>query len=247
MGIRPLASGGPIAFGARDGHGMSLRAAGPVVSARGVVKSYGSGRAAQRVLDDVNVAVQGGELLAVVGRSGSGKSTLLHLLGGLDRVDAGSITVAGVRLEEQSQSGLTALRRSQVGFVFQSFHLLPELSGLENVLLPARLAGAGAGAEARVRDLLASLELDGAASRLPDTLSGGEQQRIAIARALVNDPALVLADEPTGNLDAESAALVLGLLRRIAGGSRAVVLATHDAEATAQADRVLELRDGRLV
>jgi len=218
----------------------------PVVAARGVVKSFGSGRAARRVLDHVDLEVRPGELVAVVGRSGSGKSTLLHLMAGLDRLDAGSITVAGIRLEQQSQAGLTELRRSRIGFVFQSFHLLPELSGYENVLLAARLARRGAGATARARELIASLGLDGAASRLPGTLSGGEQQRLAIARALVNGPALVLADEPTGNLDAESGATVLGLLRGIADGERAVVLATHDAEATARADRVLELRDGRL-
>jgi len=219
----------------------------PVVAARGVVKSFGSGRATRRVLDEVDLDVPPGELVAVIGRSGSGKSTLLHLMAGLDRLDAGSITVAGIPLERQSQSGLTELRRSRIGFVFQSFHLLPELSGYENVLLAARLARRGAGAPARARALIESLGLDGAAARLPGTLSGGEQQRLAIARALVNDPALVLADEPTGNLDAESGAAVLGLLRRIADGERAVVLATHDAEATALADRVLELRDGRLV
>ncbi|MEJ7790625.1 MAG: ABC transporter ATP-binding protein [Gaiellaceae bacterium] len=218
-----------------------------VVEARSVVKSYGAGRAERRVLDGVDLHVAPGELVAVVGRSGSGKSTLLHLLGGLDRADGGTITVAGVKLEAQSQKGLTALRRTSIGFVFQSFHLLPELSGLENVLLPARLAGGGARAGLRTRELIATLGLADAAERLPDTLSGGEQQRLAIARALVNEPALVLADEPTGNLDGESAAVVLDLLRRIADGGRAVVLVTHDREATAQADRVIELREGRVV
>ncbi len=199
------------------------------------------------MLDGVDLHAAPGELVAVVGRSGSGKSTLLHLLGGLDRADGGTITVAGVKLEAQSQKGLTALRRTSIGFVFQSFHLLPELSGLENVLLPARLAGGGARAVLRTRELIATLGLADAAERLPDTLSGGEQQRLAIARALVNEPALVLADEPTGNLDGESAAVVLDLLRRIADGGRAVVLVTHDREATAQADRVIELREGRVV
>ena len=199
------------------------------------------------MLDGVDLHAAPGELVAVVGRSGSGKSTLLHLLGGLDRADGGTITVAGVKLEAQSQKGLTALRRTSIGFVFQSFHLLPELSGLENVLLPARLAGGGARAGLRTRELIATLGLADAAERLPDTLSGGEQQRLAIARALVNEPALVLADEPTGNLDGESAAVVLDLLRRIADGGRAVVLVTHDREATAQADRVIELREGRVV
>jgi len=216
-----------------------------IASARDLVKAYGKGRAARRVLDGASIDVARGELVAVLGRSGSGKSTLLHLLGGLDRPDAGTIEVAGVHLEREGEAGLTALRRRHVGFVFQSFHLLPELTGMENVLLPARLAGDGAAAAARAHELIGSLELSEAAGRLPDTLSGGEQQRIAIARALVNDPSLVLADEPTGNLDAESATLVLLLLRELARGERAVVLVTHDREAARHADRVLELREGR--
>jgi len=141
---------------------------------------------------------------------------------------------------------LTALRRGSIGFVFQSFHLLPELSGFENMLSPARLAGNGPRAAARARELIASLGLTQVAQRLPDTLSGGEQ-RLAIGRAFVNEPVLVLADEPTGNLDAESAAVVLELSRGIAAGARAVVLVTHDREATARADQVIELRDGRVV
>jgi ABC-type lipoprotein export system ATPase subunit len=200
-----------------------------------------------RVLDGVDFVVDPGELVAVVGRSGSGKSTLLHLLGGLDSPDAGTIEVAGVALERQSERSLTALRRRFVGFVFQSFHLLPELTGLENVLLPARLAGDGAHAASRARELLGELELGDAAARLPGELSGGEQQRIAIARALVNDAPLILADEPTGNLDGASRDAVLGLLRRVASGRRAVVLVTHDREAASLADRVLDLRAGRLV
>ena len=217
-----------------------------IASARDLVKTYGTGRAARRVLDGVSIDVGRGELVAVLGRSGSGKSTLLHLLGGLDRPDAGTIQVAGVRLEREGEAGLTALRRRHVGFVFQAFHLMPELTGIENVLLPARLAGNGTAAAARVHELIGLLELREAADRLPDALSGGEQQRIALAQALVNDPSLVLADEPTGNLDAESAALVLRLLREVARGERAVVLVTHDREAARHADRVLELREGKL-
>ena len=217
-----------------------------VVRARGLVKTYGEGRGAVRVLDGADLEVERGELVAVVGRSGSGKSTLLHLLGGLDRADAGTLEVAGKRLERLSERGLTAVRRHHVGFVFQSFHLLPELSGVENVLLPARLARDGLEAAPRARDLLERLGLTPVARRLPTTLSGGERQRLAIARALVNDPALVLADEPTGNLDDESGAAVLEVLRRVAEGERAVVLVTHDRAATALADRVLTLRDGRL-
>jgi ABC-type lipoprotein export system ATPase subunit len=217
-----------------------------LVRARGLVKSYGQGRTAVRVLDGADLDVAHGEFVAVVGRSGSGKSTLLHLLGGLDRADAGTIEVAGSRLHELDERGLTAVRRRDVGFVFQAFHLLPELSGIENVLLPAQLARDGIEAAPRARELLRRLGLSDVARRLPTTLSGGEQQRLAIARALVNDPALVLADEPTGNLDEESGAAVLDLLRRAADTGHAVVLVTHDRAATALADRVLRLQDGRL-
>ena len=215
-----------------------------LVAARGLVKRFGSGSAERRVLDGADLDVAAGELVAVLGRSGSGKSTLLHLIGGMDRADAGSVEVAGVRLEDQDERGLTEFRRDQVGFVFQFFHLIPELTGEENVLMPARLTGAGS--IARGRELLARLDLDGAAARLPHTLSGGEQQRIAIARALVNGARLVLADEPTGNLDAETGRQVLGLLRELAADDRSVLLVTHDSEAAAIADRVLVLEDGRL-
>jgi ABC-type lipoprotein export system ATPase subunit len=182
----------------------------------------------------------------VIGRSGSGKSTLLHLLGGLDRPDAGEIAVAGVRIDRCSETELIDVRRRLVGFVFQFFHLLPELTGAENVLLPARLAGDGPLAEQRARELIERLGVTDAAERLPGVLSGGEQQRLAVARAMVNEPRLILADEPTGNLDEQSGHEVLRVLREIARGSRAVVLVTHDTEAAALADRVLHLVDGRL-
>ncbi len=217
-----------------------------IVSARGLVKSYGRGRAARRVLDGADLDVDAGELVAVVGRSGSGKSTLLHLIGALDRPQAGTISVAGERVDGRPERELTLLRRRSVGFVFQFFHLIPELTGAENVLLPARLPGAPATAPQRGRELIARLDLEELAGRLPHELSGGEQQRLAVARALVHDPPLVLADEPTGNLDAESGAAVLGLLRAAAAQGRAVVIVTHDEAATASADRVLRLRDGRL-
>jgi ABC-type lipoprotein export system ATPase subunit len=219
---------------------------GPVVRARGLEKTYGRGRAAVKVLDGADLDVAAGELVAVFGRSGSGKSTLLHLLGGLDAADAGTIEVAGTRLETAREAELVELRRQKVGFVFQAFHLLPELTGFENVLLPARLVRDRNGAVDRARELVRRLDLREHARRLPDTLSGGEQQRLAIVRALVNDPALVLADEPTGNLDAESGAAVLALLRRVADDGRAVVLVTHEREAAALADRVLHLRAGCL-
>jgi ABC-type lipoprotein export system ATPase subunit len=218
-----------------------------VVRARGLVKAFGEGRAARRVLDGADLDVEPGEVVAVLGRSGSGKSTLLHLLGGLDRADAGTIEVSGEDVTGASEAELSVLRRRHFGFVFQFFHLLPELTGEANVLLAGRVRGAHPGATERGRALIDRLGLAPVAGSLPSTLSGGEQQRFAIARALVNDPALVLADEPTGNLDVEAGAEVLRLLRAGAADGRAVVLVTHEPAAAAIADRVLTLRDGRLV
>jgi ABC-type lipoprotein export system ATPase subunit len=217
----------------------------PVLEARGITKTVGSGRGARRVLGGVSLEVEAGEVVAVLGRSGSGKSTLLHLLGGLDRPDAGQIVLAGQELTRQQPRALARSRLRHVGFVFQSFHLVDELSGEENVLLPARLPGARRGGEPRARRLIAELGLAGIADRRPHELSGGEQQRFAIARALVNDPELVLADEPTGNLDQDNGAIVLELLRGLT--DRAVVIVTHEPEAAAIADRVLHLNDGGLI
>jgi ABC-type lipoprotein export system ATPase subunit len=228
-------------------YGSPKPMAASLVSARGLVKTYGSGRAARRVLDGASLDVAAGEIVAVTGRSGSGKSTLLHLLGALDRAEAGEIEIAGERVDGRRERELTRLRRRRLGFVFQFFHLVPELTGAENVLLPARLPGAGAGAADRAQELIVRLGLEDAARRLPHELSGGEQQRLAVARALVNDPPVLLADEPTGNLDAASAGLVLDLLRQAAGDGRAVVIVTHEPAVTATADRVLHLRDGCLV
>jgi len=192
----------------------------------------------------VSLEVDAAEVIAVLGRSGSGKSTLLHLLGGLDRPDAGTIMLAGQNITEQRPRALARTRLRHVGFVFQSFQLIEELSGEENVLLPARLPGALRGGEQRARRLIDELGLTEIASRRPHELSGGEQQRLAIARALVNDPEVVLADEPTGNLDTDTGATVLALLRNLT--RRAVVIVTHEPEAAGIADRVLHLRDGRL-
>jgi ABC-type lipoprotein export system ATPase subunit len=183
----------------------------------------------------------------VLGRSGSGKSTLLHVLGGLDRAEAGEIEVAGERVDGASERRLAALRVRRIGFVFQFFHLLPELSGEANVRLAARVRGAHPHAGVRASELLERLGLREVADLAPSRLSGGEQQRFAIARALVNDPAVVLADEPTGNLDDASGHEVLRLLRETADEGRAVVLVTHDDAASAAADRVMRLVDGRLV
>jgi ABC-type lipoprotein export system ATPase subunit len=218
-----------------------------VLQARGLVKVHGAGRAERRILDGVDLDVRGGELVAIVGRSGSGKSTLLQVLGGLDRADAGSVAVAGRPVAPRvSERALSAVRRDEIGFVFQFFHLLPELDGEANVVLPATLPGAAPGGAERGRALIARLGLRDVAGLRPHQLSGGEQQRFALARALVGDPSLVLADEPIGNLDAAAGDVVLDLLRAIADEGRAVVMVTHQAEATARADRVLRLQDGRL-
>jgi ABC-type lipoprotein export system ATPase subunit len=216
------------------------------IEASGLVKVHARGAAARRVLDGVDLEVAPGELVAIEGRSGSGKSTLLHLLGALDRPDRGSIVLAGQRVDGRPERELTMLRRRLVGFVFQFFHLVGELTGEENVLLPARLPGTPPDPARRARRLIERLGLQEAAGRLPHELSGGEQQRVAIARALVNEPAVVLADEPTGNLDAASAHEVRAVLRAIADEGRAVVVVTHEADSTAIADRVLRLVDGRL-
>src|SRR3954447_11037511 len=218
-----------------------------IVRAAGLVKTFGEGRAARVILDGAALEVQAGELVAVLGRSGSGKSTLLHVLGGLDRAEAGTIEVAGERVTGASERRLSALRSRRIGFVFQFFHLLPELSGEANVLLASRVRGARPDAAERGRELVDRLGLRDVAGSLPHHLSGGEQQRFAIARALVNDPAVLLADEPTGNLDVEAGAEVLRLLRAGADEGRAVVMVTHEAGATDMADRVLTLREGRLV
>jgi ABC-type lipoprotein export system ATPase subunit len=225
----------------------SYRVALMVLEVVGLRKAVGRDRAARRLLVDVELEVDAGELVAVLGRSGSGKSTLLHLIGGLDRPDGGSIAVAGEQLVGASDPALTRIRLHNIGFVFQSYALVEELTGEENVLLPARLPGAPAGGRRRARRLIGELGLEGVIGHLPHELSGGEQQRFAIARALVNDPALVLADEPTGNLDVAAAADVLGLLRAMAQRGRAVVMVTHEPEAASVADRVLHLVDGRLV
>jgi ABC-type lipoprotein export system ATPase subunit len=216
-----------------------------VLRADRLTKTVGAGRAARRVLDDVSLSVEADEVVAILGRSGSGKSTLLHLLGGLDSPDSGEITLGDARLTGRSARALARIRLRHIGFVFQQFQLIEELSGAENVLMPTRLPGAPTGGARRAARLIEELGLTAVADHLPHELSGGEQQRFAFARALVNGPKVVLADEPTGSLDAENGAAVLELLRGLTG--RAVVIVTHEPDAAAIADRVLQLREGRLV
>ena len=215
-----------------------------VLKASGLAKRVGSGRASRRLFEGVGLSVEAGEVVAILGRSGSGKSTLLHLLGALDQPDSGSIRVAGKELVGRRSAALSRIRLRHIGFVFQQFQLIDELTGLENVLLAARLPGAPPGGTRRARELIDTLGLTAVATHLPHELSGGEQQRFAIARALVNDPELVLADEPTGSLDAENGAAVLDILRDLS--DRAVVIVTHEPDAASIADRVLFLRQGQL-
>ncbi len=197
-------------------------------------------------LRDVSIEVSRGEFLALVGRSGCGKSTFLNLAGGMDFPTSGTVEINDKSTTGMSDAELTATRRSDIGFVFQFFQLLPTLTAVENVELPLQLAGDGR-ARARALEVLELVEMGALGDRQPHQLSGGEKQRIAIARALIHSPAIVLADEPIGNLDSESAAIVMRLLQRIAQELQTtVIMATHSLESTAVADRVLALRDGRL-
>jgi putative ABC transport system ATP-binding protein len=217
-----------------------------VLSIRALAKSY-AGPRSRTVFRDVNLELNPGDYVAVMGESGIGKSTLLNLAAGLDRADAGTVVLDGVDLTTQDDDALTVLRRRAMGFVFQAFHILPYLTAAQNVALPLSLLGiTGGAAEARVAAMLESVGLSDRGAALPRELSGGELQRIAIARALVHRPRLVLIDEPTGNLDPESAEQVLALLRaRIKDNAAAGILVTHSRSAAATADRILVLtRDG---
>jgi len=224
-------------------------ATAPVFRARGLVKRYAMGESIVEALRGVDLEVGAGEVVAVAGPSGSGKSTLLHLLGTLDEPDAGSLEVAGTAVAAMDERARTLFRRLRLGFVFQTFNLLPVLSAEENVELPLWLAGVG-GRErrARARAALAEVGLGGRVGHRPDQLSGGERQRVAIARALVHRPLAVLADEPTGNLDSETAVAVMDLLTALNRSSgTAFVVCTHDPALIARAPRRVFLRDGRVV
>ncbi|HJO02395.1 MAG TPA: ABC transporter ATP-binding protein [Acidobacteriota bacterium] len=219
-----------------------------MVVLRDLVKDYGEAGVVHRILDGVSTRVGHGEFVVVLGRSGSGKSTLLNLIAGMDQPTRGEVHVDGARIDTLSERERTLFRRRRVGFVFQFFNLLPTLTVEENLLLPLELCGIlDARTRKAARELLADVGLADRTEGFPDRLSGGEQQRLAIARALVHEPELLLADEPTGNLDIETGAEVLVLLDRLVRQrGRTLIMATHSREIAATADRVLQIRDGQL-
>jgi putative ABC transport system ATP-binding protein len=220
----------------------------PIIDIAGVTRVYRSGRLEVPALRGIDLAVEPGEFLAIVGPSGSGKTTLMNILGCLDRPTAGSYRLTGVHIASLTDDGLARLRSRTIGFVFQSYNLLPRTSALENVATPLLYHGIGRRERAaRARTALERLGLGDRLDHEPTELSGGQQQRVASARALVTEPALILADEPTGNLDTASGAEVLGLLRELNAAGRTIVLITHDAEVAVAASRAVHVRDGRLV
>ncbi len=219
----------------------------PIISLERVSRVYDMGRVAVPALDDVSLGVEPGEFVAIVGPSGSGKSTMMNILGCLDRPTHGVYRLAGTAVAELDDDGLARLRSRSIGFIFQSYNLLPRTTALDNVAAP--LLYQGVGRAERVRRARAALERLGLGDRVdhePTELSGGQQQRVAVARALVTEPALILADEPTGNLDSHAGAEVITLLRELHRAGRTIVLITHDADVAASADRQVHLLDGRI-
>jgi putative ABC transport system ATP-binding protein len=219
-----------------------------VLGARGLRKHYGQGEGLVRAVDGVDLDVASGETVAVMGPSGCGKSTLLHLLGGLDRPSGGEVWLSGRRIDQTGERALARMRRTDVGFVFQAFHLMDELTAVENVELPALLAGRSPrAARRRAVKLLEGVGLADRPRFLPSALSGGQRQRVAIARALANEPLVVFADEPTGNLDSAATMDVLRLFESLHEGGQTLVIVTHDERIAATADRLISMRDGVFV
>lgn len=220
-----------------------------LIQTHSLTKTYGSGESAVTALDNIHLHVNAGEFVAIMGPSGCGKSTLLHLIGGLDKPSSGQVIFDSVPLTERNDDDLTALRRRKMGFVFQFFNLIPVLSAIENAALPLTLDG-GKPTQAREKavEWLTRFGLGDRLASRPDQLSGGQQQRVAIARALVADPALILADEPTGNLDTRSGDEIASLLRSVSKDyGRTVLMVTHDPRIAAYADRIVFLKDGKMI
>jgi putative ABC transport system ATP-binding protein len=218
-----------------------------VLKTEGLTKHYGAGNNMVRALDGVDITVQSGEFVAVVGTSGSGKSTLLHMLGGLDRPTSGRVHVAGNDIFGMDDDALTIFRRRKIGFIFQNYNLIPILNVYENIILPVGLDGGAADAE-YIADIISALGLLDKKMSLPNNLSGGQQQRVAIARALSTKPAIILADEPTGNLDSKTGAEVVLLLKMMSERFRqTVVIITHNEEIAQTSDRIIRIEDGKVV
>lgn len=216
--------------------------------ATGLTKTHGQGQSRVRAVDEIDLEVPQGQTLAVMGPSGCGKSTLLHLLGALERPTDGQVWIAGRRIDTLSERALARMRRRSVGFIFQAFHLVEELTAAENVELPALLAGRSRRqAGRRAAQLLERVGLGDRARHLPSQLSGGQRQRVAVARALANDPLVVLADEPTGNLDSTAALDVLRIFQELRAAGQTLVIVTHDERVAATADRLISMRDGMFV
>ena len=224
--------------------GLQRHFRGDGVPVRAVAHAFGDVRA----VDGVDLVVEQGEAVSIMGPSGCGKSTLLHLLGGLERPDAGTLSLGDQRVDRLSEASWARLRRRTIGFVFQAFHLVDELTAVENVELPALLVGTSRRvARRRATQLLDRLGVADRAGHLPDRLSGGQLQRVALARALINEPLLVLADEPTGNLDSQATNEILRLFAELRDARQTLVLVTHDARVAATAERLLTMRDGTIV
>jgi putative ABC transport system ATP-binding protein len=221
----------------------------PIIQIRGLRKIYEEGGRKRTILDGVNLDIQPGEFFVLLGKSGSGKSTILNLVSGIDHPDSGQITIDSTNITQLDERQLTLFRRNRIGIVFQFFNLIPTLTVLENITLPLELRGdSRAASEVNARGLLERVGLGNRADTYPDKLSGGEQQRVAIARALVHEPALVLADEPTGNLDEDTGKTVLSLLLELTrDAGKTLVMATHNPEIIPYADRVCRIHEGKLV
>lgn len=220
-----------------------------LIQTQSLTKTYGSGTTAVTALDHINLTIQPGEFVAIMGPSGCGKSTLLHLIGGLDKPTEGKVLLEGTAIEDMSDDKLTELRRRKMGFVFQFFNLIPVLTAVENAALPVTLDGVKpTEAKAKATEWLTRFGLGERLNNRPDQLSGGQQQRVAIARALVAEPNLILADEPTGNLDTRSSDEIASLLRKVSQEyNRTVVMVTHDPRIAAYADRIIFLKDGKMI
>ncbi|HEX8378386.1 MAG TPA: ABC transporter ATP-binding protein [Pedobacter sp.] len=216
-----------------------------MLEAKGIFKSYRD----LQILKGVDFSVNKGEIVTIVGASGAGKSTLLHIVGTLDKADRGEVTINGTNISKLSQSGLSAFRNTHIGFIFQFHHLLPEFTALENICIPAYIAKRSKkGAEAAAKNLLAMLGLEHRANHKPNELSGGEQQRVAVARALINNPAVILADEPSGNLDSQNAQSLHALFRDLRDQfSQTFIIVTHNEDLAEMADRKVTMKDGQII